>query len=75
MLQGMPHLSLKWYERSLETNDLTKEEKQGVWYELAAAYEADGNIEHAGRYYEQVYAENVNFRDVSERIRSISINH
>jgi tetratricopeptide (TPR) repeat protein len=75
MQQGMPHLALKWYERSLETNDLTKEEKQGVWYELAAAYEADGNIEHAGRYYEQVYAENVDFRDVSERIRSISVNH
>ncbi len=75
MLQGMPHLALKWLERSLETNDLTKEEKQGVWYELASAYEADGNIEHAGRYYEQVYAENVNFRDVSDRIKSISVNH
>lgn len=75
MQQGMPHLALKWYERSLETSDLTKDEKQGVWYELAAAYEADGNIEHAGRYYEQVYAENVNFRDVSERIRSIAVHN
>ncbi|MGD9561671.1 MAG: tetratricopeptide repeat protein [Pyrinomonadaceae bacterium] len=75
MQQNMPNLALKWFERSLDTNDLSKEEKQGVWYELAAAYEADGNIEHAGRYYEQVYAENVDFRDVSERIRSISVNH
>jgi tetratricopeptide (TPR) repeat protein len=75
MQRGMPHLAVKWLERSLETNDLSKEEKQGVWYELAAAYEADGNTDDAGRYYEQVYAENVNFRDVSERIRSISVNH
>lgn len=75
MQQGMPNLALKWYERSLETSDLSKEEKQGVWYELASAYEADGNVENAGRYFEQVYAENVNFRDVSERVKSISINH
>ncbi|MCC6328325.1 MAG: tetratricopeptide repeat protein [Acidobacteria bacterium] len=75
MQQGMPQLAKKWYERSLETSDLTKEEKQGVWYELAAAHEADGDLEHAGRYYEQVYAENVNFRDVSERIRSFAVNH
>lgn len=75
MQQEMPHLALKWFERSLETQDLSKEEKQGVWYELAAAYEADGNLEHAGKFYEQVYAENVNFRDVSERIRSVSVDH
>ena len=71
----MPQLAKKWYERSLETADLTKEEKQGVWYELAAAHEADGDLEHAGRYFEQVYAENVDFRDVSERIRSFAVNH
>ncbi|MCC7307467.1 MAG: tetratricopeptide repeat protein [Acidobacteria bacterium] len=75
MQQGMPQLAKKWYERSLETADLTKEEKQGVWYELAAAHEADGDLEHAGRYFEQVYAENVDFRDVSERIRSFAVNH
>lgn len=75
MQQSMPHLALKWYERALETADLSKEEKQGIWYELASAYQADGDVEHAGRYFEQVYAENVNFRDVSERVRAIAVNH
>lgn len=75
MQQGRPHLAQGWFERSLEVGDLTKEEKQGLWYELASAHEADGNIERAGRYYEQVYAENVDFRDVSERIRTIAVNN
>ncbi len=73
MEQGMPHLALKWFERALETSGLIKEEKQGVWYELAAAYEAHGDLGNAGQYFEQVYAENADFRDVSERIKSIAV--
>ncbi len=75
MEQGMPHLALKWFERTLETDDLTKDEKQGVWYELAIAYEAEGNASRAGQYFEQVYAENANFRDVSERVKNLAVNH
>ena len=75
MEQGMPHLALKWFERSLETDDLSKEEKQGVWYELAVAHEAEGDFTGAGQLYEQVYAENANFRDVSERVKNIAVNH
>ena len=75
MQQNMPNLALKWFQRTLETADLTDEEKQGLWYELAGAYEAEGDHENAGRYFEQVYAENVNFRDVSERVKSVAVNH
>ncbi len=75
MQQNMPNLALKWFQRTLETTDLNDDEKQGLWYELAGAYEAEGDIENAGRYFEQVYAENVNFRDVSERVKSIAVNH
>jgi len=75
MQKGMPSLALTWFQRTLETADLNDDEKQGLWYELAGAYEADGDAENAGRYFEQVYAENVNFRDVSERVKSNSVNH
>lgn len=75
MQQQMPHLAIKWYERALETTDLSKEEKQGTWYELAAAYEANGDASKAGQFFEQVYAENANFRDVSERMKSVAVNH
>jgi tetratricopeptide (TPR) repeat protein len=73
MEKGMPNLALTWYQRALETPALTDDEKQALWYELAAAYEADGDLENAGRYFEQVYAENINFRDVNQRVRNMAV--
>lgn len=73
MLKSMPNLALTWYRRALETPGLNDDEKQGIWYELAAAYEAEGDLENAGRYFEQVYAENIDFRDVSDRVKNISV--
>jgi tetratricopeptide (TPR) repeat protein len=69
---GKPNLAVKWHLRALEKANIGEEEKQGLWYELAAAYEADGDVVNAGRYYEQVYAENINFRDVSERVGNLA---
>ena len=40
---------------------------------MAHAYEKDGDVENAGRYFEQVYAENVDYRDVGERIRRLAV--
>ncbi len=73
MEKGMPSLALKWYERTLETNDLNDDEKQGLWYEIGNAHEADGDNENAGRYFEKVYAENIDFRDVSDRIKNLMV--
>ncbi len=70
---GRPTMALTWFQRALETPDLSAEEKQGIWYELANAYEAEGDVSKAGHYFEQVYAENINFRDVSARLRSMTI--
>jgi tetratricopeptide (TPR) repeat protein len=73
MQNNMANLALTWYQRALETPELVGDEKQGVWYEIAHAYETDGDVESAGRYFEQVYAENVDYRDVGERIRRLTV--
>jgi tetratricopeptide (TPR) repeat protein len=73
MLNGMPKLALKWYERALEIKNLNVEEKQALWYELGNVHEAEGNLEDAGKYFEQVYTENVDFRDVSERVKNMMV--
>jgi len=70
---GMAKLALKWYNRALESSNLTDDEKQGIWYEIAAAYEADGDTGNAAKYYEQVYAENVDYRNVGERIKNLMV--
>lgn len=73
MQKEMANLALTWYRRALETPELSADERQAMWYEIAQAYEAEGDIENAGRYFEQVYAENVDYRDVGERIKRLAV--
>lgn len=72
---GMGNLAVTWFSRALETPDLSDDETQGLWYELALAYDADGDHENSSRYFEQVYAENVDFRDVAERVKNSLVGH
>ena len=73
MENGMPKVAMKWYQRALEIADLTTDEKQALWYELGVVHESEGEFEVAGRYFEQVYAENVDFRDVRERLKNMAV--
>lgn len=72
---GRANHAVTWFLRALETVDLSVAETQGLWYELAVAYEAEGEMENAARYFEQVYAENVDFRDVGERVKNLMVAH
>ena len=72
MEMGKPNLAVKWHQRSLESYDISDDERRGVWYELGVAYEADGDSSNAAKYFEQIYAENIDFRDIGERMRNIS---
>lgn len=69
---GMAHLAVTWYKRALETANLSDDEALGLRYELGIAFEADGDSENASKYFEQVYAENVDFRDVGERVKHLT---
>ena len=73
MENGMPKLAMTWYQRALEIADLNADEKQALWYELGVVHEAEGEYAEAGKYFEQVYAENVDFRDVRERLKNMAI--
>lgn len=72
MEKQMPNLALMWYKRALdETADLTEEEKKALWYELGNAYETGGDLPKAARYFEQIYALDVDYRDLDERLRKV----
>lgn len=73
MEMGRPNLAVKWHLRSLEMIDLNDEERQGVWYELGLSFEADGDMSNAAKYFEQVYSENIDFRDIGERIKNLAV--
>ena len=63
--------AVTWLERAQETPEISDEEYHGLWYELGLAHEADGNEEAAARFFEKIYTENVDFRDVSQRVRDL----
>ncbi len=71
---GKANHAITWFIRAMETRNISDEENHGLWYELALAYEANGDDENAAKYFEQVYAENVDFRDVSERVKNLVVN-
>jgi tetratricopeptide (TPR) repeat protein len=72
---GKPKHTITWIERALEVPEVSDEEHHGLWYELALAHEANGDDTNAAKYFEQVYAENVDFRDVSERVKNLVSSH
>jgi tetratricopeptide (TPR) repeat protein len=74
MEKQMPNLALMWYQRALETADLNDDEQQGIWYEIATAHEAGGEIEKALENFERIYAVNLAYRDVAQRIQNLHIN-
>lgn len=71
MEKGMPNIALMWYRRAMENADLTEEELQGLRYEIGNAYEAGGEPQRAVEFFEQIYAVNVEYRDVSERLSQL----
>lgn len=71
MEKGMSNLALMWYKRCLETANLSPEEKLDLSYEVANAYEVGDDRAKATEYFEKIYAENVDYRDVTERLDSL----
>jgi hypothetical protein len=67
----MSQHAITWFTRALEAPQISDEEQHGVWYELARAYESSGQEDMAAKYFEKIYAENVDFRDVSDRVRHV----
>ncbi len=75
MEQSMPNLALLWYRRALETPNLSDEERQAMLYETASAYEMGGEMPKAVECFEQIYAVNVDYRDVSSRLEQLRENN
>lgn len=73
MEKRMPHLALLWYRRALETSNLKTEEKQGIWYEIGSVYQAQEDAKNALEYFEKIYAVDVDYRDIKNRVESLLV--
>jgi len=69
--KGHPAVAAMWYQKALETPDLDPESIMALRYDLGVAQEQAGNIKAALDSFTQVYAMNIDYRDVAERIAEL----
>ena len=68
MEKGQPAIAAIWYERALLTPGIDSESRLALRYDLGVAQESAGDLEAAVKSFSQVYAVNIDYRDVADRI-------
>ncbi len=71
MEKGQPTIAAIWYERALKTPGMDPESTLALRYDLGVAQESAGEPEAALKSFSQVYAMNIDYRDVAERIAAL----
>lgn len=71
MDKGQPEIASFWYQRALQTPDLDPESILALRYDLGVSQDLSGHAEEAMKSFQQVYAMNIDYRDVAERIGSL----
>ena len=71
MEMGQADAAVRSLERALEVDFDVEDELLGIYYYLALAYEDMGKNEAAVEFYDRVFALDINFADVTERLRAL----
>ena len=69
--KGQPEIAAFWYEKALQTSNLEAESVLALRYDLGVAQQLAGQSDAALKSFQQVYAMNIDYRDVSERITAL----
>jgi tetratricopeptide (TPR) repeat protein len=69
--KGVPEAAVRWYERALKIPNLDTETRTALHYELASSFENAGNRPAALNNFLEVYGNNIDYRDVAERIKAL----
>jgi pilus assembly protein FimV len=70
--QGMWTEAVEWYQKALVAPDIAAEARVGLRYDLAAAYQSAGDVDQAADIFEEIAATDPSYRDVSDRLSSLS---
>jgi tetratricopeptide (TPR) repeat protein len=71
MEKAQPAIAAMWYERALQTPGIDPETELALRYDLGLAQESAGATEAALKSFSQVYANNIDYRDVADRIATL----
>ena len=69
MNKEMPAIAAKWYLRALDAPGLNHDGTLALYYDLGIALEKAGNTAAALEKFTEVYSQNIDYRDVAEKIR------
>jgi tetratricopeptide (TPR) repeat protein len=69
--KGVPEAAVRWYERALKLPKLDAETRTALHYELASSFEHVGDRSAALTNFLEVYGNNIDYRDVAERIKAL----
>jgi tetratricopeptide (TPR) repeat protein len=66
-----PEIAVRTLGRALEVEYEVEEDLLGIYYYLGQAHEEVGNSDSAREFYERVFSLDINFMDVTERLRAL----
>ena len=67
----MPKVAIMWFERGLNIPNRSEDEYQALRYEIALCYEELGEPDKALDTFMEVYGIDVNYREVSRKIKQL----
>jgi len=71
MEMGKPDMAVRALERALRVPWEVEEEVIGIYYLMGRAHEEIGNRDDAVEFYEKIFSLDINFEDVTERLRAL----
>jgi tetratricopeptide (TPR) repeat protein len=71
MEKGQPSIAAIWYERALRTPGVDAESTLALRYDLGVAQESANDLDAALKSFSQVYAANIDYRGVADRIAAL----
>jgi pilus assembly protein FimV len=71
MDKGEPKIASLWYQRALDMPGLDQDSVMALRYDLALALDMAGDADAALDSFRQVYAMNIDYRDVADRIATL----
>ncbi|HEV7645358.1 MAG TPA: tetratricopeptide repeat protein [Pyrinomonadaceae bacterium] len=74
MEKSMPKLAQLWYEKALQSKNLKIEERHALNYDIAMAFEKQGKTREAADTYSEIYAIDVTYRDVRDKLGALQTN-
>ncbi len=71
MEKGQYEVAIRSMTRALDVNFEVEDELLGIYYYLGLAHEELGDSQSATEFYERIFSLDINFQDVTERLRAL----